>query len=171
MGPLVADRRTTPSSVADAHSGGSGLVNGGAVRAIEVTSYDSDTAVMVLRGEHDLRTSEELNAKLVTLVQANYRVIVDLSVAQFVDSTVLNALLRADKLAAQRGHRLTLQLGGAHHVERVLEVSGLLDCVPWASTREQAVALAGQEASASAGTRWTRGTERRAWIVLPAARG
>jgi anti-anti-sigma regulatory factor len=69
-------------------------------------------------------------------------VIVDLSVAEFVDSSVLNALLQGDRLARDRGRLLTLQVGTEAIVARVLEVSGLLEHLVHASTRERAFELA-----------------------------
>jgi anti-anti-sigma factor len=110
--------------------------------AIEVSRHSDELAVVILHGQHDMSTREELEAKLRSLVNAESRVIVDLSVAEFIDSSVLNALLQADRLASERGKRLVLQLGTEPIVERVLEISGLLARIPCASTREKAIELA-----------------------------
>jgi anti-anti-sigma factor len=112
------------------------------VASIEISRYDRDTAVVILHGQHDLSTREEFEAKLRSLLHADNRVIVDFSVTEFIDSSVLNALLQADKLATERGHRVVLQLGTARSVALVLDVSGLLDRIPCASTREKAIELA-----------------------------
>jgi anti-anti-sigma regulatory factor len=56
--------------------------------------------------------------------------IVDLPHAEFIDSSVLNNLLVADRLARERRCQLTLQLGTAPVVHSVLELSGLLERLP-----------------------------------------
>ena len=53
---------------------------------IEVSRYDSDTAVVVLRGEHDLSSRPELEGTLQALVRSGSRVVVDISQAEFIDS-------------------------------------------------------------------------------------
>jgi anti-anti-sigma factor len=109
---------------------------------IEVSHDDSETAVVTLHGEHDLSTSRLLESVLQGLLWADCRVIVDLSVAEFIDSAILTALLASDRLARQRGRRLTLQVATAPGVRRVLEVSGLAELLPCESTREGAIAAA-----------------------------
>ena len=97
------------------------------------------TAVIELFGEHDLSCKETLRDLFSRLVQETELLVVDLSQATFVDSTVLNALVRAQRKAEQRGCRLRLQLGSAAIVRKVFEVSGLLDFFDCAPTREQAL--------------------------------
>ena len=59
--------------------------------------------------------------------------IADFSEAEFVDLAILRVLRRANRVAAQRGTRFSLQLGTASIVERLFEVSRLkeeLRCFP-----------------------------------------
>jgi anti-anti-sigma regulatory factor len=52
-------------------------------------------------GEHDLETSEKLMEMLVALVQTNALVVVDLSETVFVDSSILDALVHAERVARE----------------------------------------------------------------------
>lgn len=95
--------------------------------------------IIALRGEHDLATSEEMRALLDVLVRENELVVIDLSGAEFIDSSVLNNLMRAHRGARERGSTVRLQLGGAAIVRKVLEIGGLLDHLDCVDTREQAL--------------------------------
>jgi anti-anti-sigma factor len=112
------------------------------VKPIEVTYYDTDIAIVTLHGEHDLATQHELRAVFHSLLRSGELVVVDLSQAEFIDSSVLNNLLRATNEARERGLSVTLQLATAPNVRRILEVTGLLDRLPCVSTREEAIQLA-----------------------------
>jgi anti-anti-sigma factor len=107
---------------------------------VEVLQPRSATAVVVLQGEHDLATAQALEALLALQVGSNDLVVVDLSVVEFIDSSVLGVLVRADRLARDSGKRFRLQVGTAAIVKRVLEISGLLNHFEWASSREDALA-------------------------------
>jgi anti-anti-sigma factor len=107
---------------------------------VEVLQPRSACAVVVLQGEHDLATARELEALLALQVGGNDLVVVDLSVVEFIDSSVLGVLVRADRLARGAGKRFRLQVGTAAIVKRVLEISGLLNHFEWASSREDALA-------------------------------
>jgi anti-sigma B factor antagonist len=108
----------------------------------EMSWYDADIAVVKLLGEHDLSTKDELEAALSKLVLGSELVVVDLTDAEFIDSSVLNALLGAERLARTRGLRVALQLPQSSAVSRVLEHAGLLDHFPCAETRRDAASLA-----------------------------
>jgi anti-anti-sigma factor len=96
-------------------------------------------AVVVFSGEHDVATAEAVKTMLDSLVKQNELVVADVSEAEFVDSSTLNALLRTARIAQERGVCFRVQLGTAAIVERAFQVSGalkVLDCVP---TREEAL--------------------------------
>jgi anti-anti-sigma factor len=109
---------------------------------IEVSWHDTDIAILTLRGEHDMATADQLAGELRRLIRVGEQVIVDLSVVEFIDSSVLNALCTADRLAAERGSTFTLQIGSASGVRKVLEVSGILDQLSWAGSRDEAIRAA-----------------------------
>jgi anti-anti-sigma factor len=113
-----------------------------AVKPFEVTYHDSDIAILSLVGEHDLSTSAELHRALRALLRSGERVIVDLSRAAFIDSSVLNNLVQARRRARERGSEVVLLVGTTPGVERVLQVTRLLEHFPHESTREGAIELA-----------------------------
>ncbi|MEA2157927.1 MAG: hypothetical protein QOD66_307 [Solirubrobacteraceae bacterium] len=96
-----------------AHPGG--LV----VRALK----ESDAFLLSLYGELDLATSSLLERKLQMAESAGSgRVVLDLSGLQFLDSTGLHALLRAQKRWQASGREFSL-LRGPRAVHRVFELT------------------------------------------------
>jgi anti-anti-sigma factor len=110
-----------------------------ALRDVQVEQPAPGTAVAVFEGEHDFVTREAVEALLGSLAQANDLVIADFSRAYFVDAAILGVLRNADRAAKDRGGTFRVQLGTAHIVRRAFEVSGLLDVLDVAATREQAL--------------------------------
>ena len=98
--------------------------------------------VVSLIGEHDLATASELSATLTALVREQAQLVIDLSQTQFLDSSVLHAIVRAASAADEQQGRLVLQLGTTSTVERVLKLSGLLEMLPRGHDRRQAIQLA-----------------------------
>jgi anti-anti-sigma factor len=106
---------------------------------VQVERPRAGAAVAVFTGEHDLSTSKSVEVFLGSLIEENELVVVDFSEAEFVDSSLLHALIKSHRAASQRGAIFRLQLGTAPIVERAFELSGvseLLDCAP---TREEAL--------------------------------
>jgi anti-sigma B factor antagonist len=99
-------------------------------------------AVVELTGEHDLATSDETRLLFESLVEENELVVIDLSEVTFIDSSFLKVLVQADAQARERGSRLRVQLGAADIVQRVLEITGLLDHLDCVSGREEALQAA-----------------------------
>jgi anti-anti-sigma factor len=89
-----------------------------------------------------LATASELSATLAAVVREQARVVVDLSQTEFLDSSVLHAIVQAASAADEQQGRLVLELGTTSTVERVLELSGLLEMIPRAHDRQQAIQLA-----------------------------
>ena len=106
---------------------------------VVVTSPRENAAVVELTGEHDMATSRELADLFESLIRTNELVVVDLSEAQFVDSSVLSNLLSAYKIADDRGKVFRLQLGTRPIVKQALEISGILRTIPCVSTRVEAL--------------------------------
>jgi anti-anti-sigma factor len=96
-------------------------------------------AVLVLRGEHDLATKDDLSETLRSLIETHRVVVADLSEAEYVDSSTLAELVRADRAARAAGKHFRLQLGTEPIVERVLEISGLLNVLDVYPTRDAAL--------------------------------
>jgi anti-anti-sigma factor len=88
---------------------------------------DGYVAVVALRGEHDVATSEAVRVALRPLHGV---VLVDLSDCEFIDSTIIETLLGfAEQLAAE-GHHLELLLPPPRSVvARALELIRIRDAV------------------------------------------
>ena len=106
---------------------------------VEVVQARPDVAVAEFRGEYDLASRDAVDDLLTKLVFSNTAVVVDLSEAEFIDSSFVHCLVKADRLARERGARLTLQLGEALSVSAALEHTGVLGLVSHARNREEAM--------------------------------
>lgn len=97
--------------------------------------------IVVLTGEHDLGTVPRVREALVSAAVDGKSVIVDLSSATFVDSSILGALLEARRSASDSDRGFAVACSGeAEPVRRVLEVTGLAEELPVHPNREAAVA-------------------------------
>jgi len=97
--------------------------------------------VLELYGDQDLTTKDEIEAAIGSLATEERHVVLDLSRTQFVDSAVLHSIYSFAARQTDAGRRLVLQVALDSAVRRALEVVGLLDRLPWAPEREQAIAL------------------------------
>jgi anti-anti-sigma factor len=103
------------------------------VPTIEVRSPQPHAALVVLAGEHDLYSADEVQKAFDQSLAVCDHLIVDLSAAEFIDSTIVAALLRAMRNATELGCMFNVVSGTAPAVERILEVAGvvaLLNIVP-----------------------------------------
>ena len=106
---------------------------------IALDRSDSKFSVLVISGEHDLNTAGDLRAQLDELLAARAPVIVDLSAATFVDSSILGVLLDARRRAEEAGIGFAVaQSDGADAVTRVLEITGLREELPVHGSRDAA---------------------------------
>src|SRR5262245_41164839 len=93
-----------------------------------------------MSGEHDLSTAPDLRDKLAGAIAGREAIVVDLSTAEFIDSSILGALLDARHEAHEGGLGFAVALtDGAKPVARVLEVTGLDSTLPVHPTRAAAV--------------------------------
>ena len=100
--------------------------------------------VLVLRGEHDLSTQTRLQGQIDDALNAGKSVVVDLSAVDFIDSTVLAAILHGQKRATTgndgRGHGLAVVASpGAKFVARMLSLVHIEDHVAVHLSRDSAV--------------------------------
>jgi anti-anti-sigma factor len=109
-------------------------------RRIDV-QHGADVAIVRLLGKHDMASMPELEQHLRETRSAE-NVVVDLTETEFIDSSTIRALLRAHGDRAQRNQGFSLLLATRYAVRRVLELSGALDRLPHAPTRDEAVELA-----------------------------
>jgi anti-anti-sigma factor len=86
---------------------------------------DSTRALLMLAGELDLATVSKLEKELCELDGASPRhYLIDLGELEFMDSSGLAALIRAQISARTNGHTLAFRRP-SRQVERLLEVTGL----------------------------------------------
>jgi anti-anti-sigma factor len=99
-------------------------------------------AVVVLHGEHDMSTVGRMTSEFETLEAEGASVVLDLSVAEFVDSSVLGAIHRLAARQEEAGRGVALQVRNGSVVHRALEIAGFLATLPNAEDQETAIELA-----------------------------
>ena len=110
------------------------------VPTIEVRSPQPHAALVVLAGEHDLYSADEVRQTLDQSLAIRDHLIVDLSRAEFIDSTIVALLLQTKQNAIELDRKFNVVLGTAPVVERILEVTGVVPLLNVVPTVEQALA-------------------------------
>jgi anti-sigma B factor antagonist len=107
------------------------------------SSVPAEGVVLVsVHGEHDIASAPGLRGAIEQALARSQHVVVDLTPATFVDSTVLGVLLGARGRAEEEevGYAVVLEPGdGDPAVRRVLEVTGLDGLLPVHRDRDAAV--------------------------------
>jgi anti-anti-sigma factor len=109
-------------------------------RAISLVRQDAaDGCVVVLTGEHDLSSVDELRDAFDQTSSAR-TVLVDLSNTAFIDSAVLGALIASHREATEQGRNWALIVGNGSGaaVRRILELTGLDAVMPVYTSLEEA---------------------------------
>jgi anti-anti-sigma factor len=105
---------------------------------LRIAALDGDPVVLALTGELDLGSAAQLAERLDALLLAGRtRVVVDLALLVFCDSTGISTFVRANQGYVDRGGYLRLAAPNAN-LARVLSVVGLLDTLPTYRTVEGA---------------------------------
>jgi anti-anti-sigma factor len=95
--------------------------------SVEVSDEDG-RVVVVVRGELDLATADQLEDALLPPCRAGRPTVLDVRGLDFMDSSGIRVVIAAHHAAQQEGGRLTLVRGGPRSAAgRVLEISGLDD--------------------------------------------
>ncbi|MEJ7891962.1 MAG: STAS domain-containing protein [Solirubrobacteraceae bacterium] len=131
-------------------------------RTIVLDDSHGDVLVVVVRGEHDIYTAPTLRERLDEALAAGpVGVVVDLSAATFLDSSILGALLEARRQALERGTGYVVCLGEEPEpgVARILEITGLVPVFPVVRSRDEAMTAARSAPAGSVGEA-DRGDER-----------
>jgi anti-sigma B factor antagonist len=103
-------------------------------------------AVVTMAGEHDLSTEPAFTQAL-EQAAAGSNVLVDLSECEFIDSTVIAALLRTARADTERGERFALLIPAAQRqITRIAEMTHLAELLPIYVTRDAAFADIGAAA-------------------------
>ena len=105
--------------------------------------------VVVVEGEHDVYTAPTLSEQLDGLLREGLPIVVDLTPATFVDSSVLRVLLETRRQAEERGVGFAVALAqqDSGPVRRVLDITGLVPVLPVHEGREGAIEAARGEAA------------------------
>ena len=110
------------------------------VPTIEVRSPQQHAALVVLAGEHDLHSADEVQQTFDQALAVCDHLIVDLSTAEFIDSTIVGVLLQTKKHAVELDRKFNVVLGTAPVVERILDVTGVVPHLNIVPTVEWALA-------------------------------
>ena len=110
------------------------------VPTIEVRSPRPHAALVVLAGEHDLHSADEVQETFDQSLAVCDHLIVDLSTAEFIDSTIVGVLMQTRGKAVELDRKFSVVLGTAPVVERILEVTGVVPLLNIVPTVERALA-------------------------------
>ena len=108
---------------------------------ISVVPETDEIVAVCLAGEFDMANARTVGGEIDRTLEVGKDVIVDLSEATFVDSSLIDVLMRAVKASRARERTLVLQLGTAAIVERVLEITRIEQVLPRAHDRQEAVRM------------------------------
>jgi anti-sigma B factor antagonist len=111
---------------------------------IELEETDGGVAIVALTGEHDLYTAPALRDRVSGAFDNGAPLVIDLTQATFIDSSVLRVMLEARREAEERVVGFAVALGdeGSPAVRRMLEVTGLIEIFPVLPARKDALKLA-----------------------------
>jgi anti-sigma B factor antagonist len=111
-----------------------------------------DVIVVAIEGEHDIYTAPALRERLDEALERGGGVVVDLTRATFVDSSVLGALLDARRRALEGSQGFVVCVGDTVEpgVRRILDITGLVPVLPVIEGREAAIDAARSAGSATA---------------------
>jgi anti-anti-sigma factor len=113
--------------------------------AIRVVPETAKIVALCLEGDFDLTNAPALDAQIDLALDRGNDLILDLSKASFIDSSVIHLVARAAQTAETREHTVVLQLGTAAIVERVLEVARIEEVLPRAHDRQEALRMIRQQ--------------------------
>ena len=106
---------------------------------VEISRPRPDVAIVVLLGEHDLESTPRLEHTLGEELLTCSELVVDLSPAQFIDSSTIHALVDTKREADKQNRRFTLVLDGSPNIEHTLEICGVLGTLNRVTSLETAI--------------------------------
>jgi anti-sigma B factor antagonist len=98
----------------------------------DVTAPDPGFTVITLRGEADAYAAPRIRSDLTTALNTEAPLVIDLSQATFIDSTIVGILLEGLAESEKLEHPLLLLLpdDSAPEVHRLFELTGLASLLP-----------------------------------------
>lgn len=98
----------------------------------EVDTRVPGVALVAMPGEHDLYGAHDLQERLDSLVAAGLSLVIDLTEAVFLDSSIVGVLLETRKHASASGvdYQVVLSASTGEPVRRMFEMTGLERILP-----------------------------------------
>ena len=96
--------------------------------------------VLALHGEHDLSTLPSLRRELDDALDSAAAIVVDLSHAEFIDSTVLGSLARAHDSTSERDLQFAVVAPAGSFARQLLDLVNLSESIGVHETRANAIA-------------------------------
>lgn len=114
------------------------------MRNVHTDMSEPGVVIVVLEGEHELFGATKLQRKLEALIDDGVAVVVDLTRATFLDSSIVAVLLRACERARREGtkYAIVLDESSGDSVRRMFEITGLDRYLPVVPSREAALSRA-----------------------------
>ena len=108
---------------------------------IALDESEEGVVLVLVEGEHDIYTAPTLRERLDEALGKGGGVVVDLTAATFMDSSILGALLDARRRAQEAGTGFVVSVGAEVEpgVQRILDITGLVPVLPVVNGREAAV--------------------------------
>lgn len=113
---------------------------------IRVVAETDEIVAVCLEGDFDLSNAPAFADEIDRALESKNDLILDLSEATFIDSSVINVLVRASRAVRGRPQSVVLQLGTAAIVERALEIASIEQVLTRAHDRQEAVRIIQQQA-------------------------
>jgi len=103
--------------------------------------HENGVAVVLLEGEHDVYTAPAVTGKIEACLSEGHPVVVDLTGASFIDSSILRALIVARNGSQERslGFAVCLDEKEDSAVKRVFEVAGAHELFSVLPTQMEAI--------------------------------
>ncbi len=109
---------------------------------IALDESEEGVVVVLVEGEHDIYTAPTLRERLEEALGRGGGVVVDLTGATFMDSSILGALLDARRRAQEAGTGFVVYVDADVEpgVQRILDITGLVPVLPVVNGRDDALA-------------------------------
>ena len=118
-----------------------------AIFDVDVLDLSDRLSVIEVHGQADLHTASDLRGAISGAIDRGaVHLVVDLSEATFIDSSVIHVIVRAAEAVNGSQRAVVLQLGTAAIVERALEIANIEQVLPRAHDRQEAVRIIQQKA-------------------------
>jgi anti-anti-sigma factor len=108
---------------------------------VTLDTSEPGVAIVMLSGEHELFSASKLQGQLDALIGEGLTVVVDLSRATFLDSSIVSVLLLTREHAANAGTAYSIVLDDTtgDPVRRMFEITGLGALLPLVESRAAAL--------------------------------